>query len=1240
MKYILIGFGGTGNAIVNSVYGRVPQSMKNNYEAFAIDTDKSDLSKLKHIRDRNKIVTSQEKLVNDLVGAVDKETGTPINYPFINTHRDVMQTQIATGAGQFRQISRLGYETMKGDLSQLVRTLDDVLLEVSRDKTQEVKIFYVGSICGGTGSGCMMQIAYYLRNRSHGAVHSTACLMLPSLFTESDDVALSNDEKLRIQANAYAFIKEWNTYNTIFHGDYPDDAKSNFDILQLRLGSHGGNSLSLRPIDLEQANRNYSDPFDAFLCLDKTSAQGGAARYLADYKRMLEDFLLLFTTTGTAGVASSRWVNNLISMMKQDQGGLNRFNGLGVAQLRYPKSGIEKLSAYRIFKNSFSEDFLRIDKKYKQELADIEKHNSISPHELKKEVPTRQNFFIEQFKHYANSQTVMFDGFYVRCNNDLKLSFTDPDTNKKSSRNKHDICFENIHDFLYKKLIQNITYNHGNLEGEKVYTYLAKEVKEFIDTWEKSEDKPNAVGDIVRLSQQHKQRVEELSLNFFRTAANSIFPFEDVSDNSIASSRANDFSVLRFILGHADKDDQMDPVAIRFFLYALTKKVKEKHRLLYRRDDDGEFKGLLATAQNAIKTFENDLDFFPKTTETREDPATAIVKALESNSKFGGIGGLIHNAVKDFWEGSKEHTGFRTLISNHANSLQQFLEYTVEYQVLDILLTNLERANKIWEKYFINVDAILSLPNNEVEKDMERLYGAKDTMHYQDIFNDSDPKVVMNKKDRFIDHIYSTSGIKDNINGEVTRVLLKETLLKLYDSNQGQAFTVSSIELGAREILNSLHDIIKKTAVFDINVIDALETLMRITNNTRDVGLVLEEEIDALRNASGPFLQTTGDGIKNLCFWELHKRTSEAVSKLNNSSIANQLGVKMDDTGTDKLFDDNSSANSGYMDDNPLITPYEIVCMSISSNLSYTNIVPFVNTAIDTKDETSLNSIFSSPKEGGHYFNAYYINKLRNWITGEASVHIDDRWGGLNVLVDMNKGIDDLLDKEVKKAFIRGLSMGWISSKLNNLRQKTWKLDTNVIEDTTGKEGFMFTKGKAAEGNFIGLLNALYDNMHIVLAINGYMTIDKQVKGSFWDTFEADQRKLGSSPWYKLSFINNCKADIKYLYHPRTKYTILDIIFSLHQEGVYNSQTFALQNELLKILLDELVGLHKKYYGEAGKLTTHLRNVINSLLDASRLAADKQLHDCDLRQTWFDIINEYYELESSLKQHFKLCKNK
>jgi hypothetical protein len=156
-------------------------------------------------------------------------------------------TQIDQGAQQVRRLGRIAlfyhYSRIKDKLNQAISSLRqlDAIGRVDDGKDQRqfhivdrkrLRVFVLCSICGGTGSGTFLDIAYLARHlaveagiRSARAVDVIGVLLMPEAFPE-----IVTTGAARIRANAYAALLDLEYYNQaatanqhLYHVEFPGE---------------------------------------------------------------------------------------------------------------------------------------------------------------------------------------------------------------------------------------------------------------------------------------------------------------------------------------------------------------------------------------------------------------------------------------------------------------------------------------------------------------------------------------------------------------------------------------------------------------------------------------------------------------------------------------------------------------------------------------------------------------------------------------------------------------------------------------------------------------------------------------------------------------------------------------------------------------------------------------------------------------------------------------------------------
>ena len=135
------------------------------------------------------------------------------------------------GAGQWRALGRLAYcehrGAIEGALMEALRELERMPFDSGAMDTRDVDVFILCSAAGGTGSGMLLDIAYFLQDSEAFSdrelrVHTAAFVLMPTVFEEVD-------KGHRAHANSYACLMELQAFyqqDRDFEMHYPTAAKA------------------------------------------------------------------------------------------------------------------------------------------------------------------------------------------------------------------------------------------------------------------------------------------------------------------------------------------------------------------------------------------------------------------------------------------------------------------------------------------------------------------------------------------------------------------------------------------------------------------------------------------------------------------------------------------------------------------------------------------------------------------------------------------------------------------------------------------------------------------------------------------------------------------------------------------------------------------------------------------------------------------------------------------------------
>ncbi len=219
---LVIGLGGVGSQVVCDLKGMLMGEIKpeDNIHFLMID---SDIPAMENMIESSKegIGLNATEIISiyrpNLENILDKGIkNNPIHPNLANWMReDFPNVNIGMeGAGSNRQIGRLMLSNAYEDVRVL---LFDKLDEVySKSKTGKLDVIIVSSVCGGTGSGILADIAYnirgYAKMNKWKNFRIGGCLLMPDVLYGMKKIYDDQEKVFLLNANGYATLKEVDYY--------------------------------------------------------------------------------------------------------------------------------------------------------------------------------------------------------------------------------------------------------------------------------------------------------------------------------------------------------------------------------------------------------------------------------------------------------------------------------------------------------------------------------------------------------------------------------------------------------------------------------------------------------------------------------------------------------------------------------------------------------------------------------------------------------------------------------------------------------------------------------------------------------------------------------------------------------------------------------------------------------------------------------------------------------------------
>jgi hypothetical protein len=346
---VIIGIGGSGGDVLLRIrkrffekYGALSQFPIVSY--LWLDTDATEKNVGAGIFTDHIAFAPAEKLMTTMPDTT-KVTSDLNQYPHIKSWFYPGLTKLKTmteGAGQIRAYSRLGffehYAKIRNALvnaGQIVRNVENIRkvrekhhLETNPD---DLQVFIVFSIAGGTGSGMFLDLAFLIKDIFRGAALTTiGAVLMPGLFNPHED---------RIFANGYAALKELEhySYENDFVVEWPDGVERRIPgppfsyTYLIDRTNHSNNTVDFATREII-FNMLAESVFKDF-------TQGDFAGYKRGVRVNLDQYLV--------DLFAFRHLNeNRESII--DQKFITRYSSFGMASITVPADRIEQACAYKL----------------------------------------------------------------------------------------------------------------------------------------------------------------------------------------------------------------------------------------------------------------------------------------------------------------------------------------------------------------------------------------------------------------------------------------------------------------------------------------------------------------------------------------------------------------------------------------------------------------------------------------------------------------------------------------------------------------------------------------------------------------------------------------------------------------------------------------------------------------------------------------------------------------------------
>lgn len=661
---LLVGLGGKGSDIVQRVYKRATPKQRANLGFVVFDTDVNELRKIEENTPQIHTVQTSTRLTVGEYLDVDhysRDNWFPVN--------QILNSKALTeGAGQVRAVSRLALNTaiQQGKMAPLDEAIEELYKLNGEKLTQSPRVIITGSLCGGTGSGLILPVSMYIRNflttrMQQGAAIIRGFFLLPEIF---NSVIKTQSERNNLRSNAYAAIREIDAFMT--KDDNLDSDKYNLHFMVPRAGSKGQEEYLGRPMDF------------CFL-FDAQNLGGMKLNSFEEYIQHAADSIYAMAIAPTSKRSNSSEDNVIREIIYA--GGRNRYAGAGCSILDFPTKDIKKYLSLTWAKDSVSDEWLEIDKRF----ADEQRTNK----EMR-----RQGYQVPELdrgKHYIQ---VVNDGFHE---------------NRPFESAIRNLCME-YDESGY--VVKGETWNmYLDALDHHVETAIADKKEELRDLLrqiniqksesESKEATEETYSEWYEKLQGFKQATISCTTVMARNMEYSLF--KENKDYTKSDQRHR----LEYWLHHNENKDQfIHPNAVRYFLYNLLGEL-ERRRSMFAED--------CVTISKYWDTFEKKTFDLEETENYQESPDEFYTASyLKKNT----------SKIKQFLHRSTIADAKSHLAGSFNNFFNQTNAYWAAYITKELYgqaIKYISRLNKAFHDFYDVLDRSIGQIDHEIEE-LEKKY--------------------------------------------------------------------------------------------------------------------------------------------------------------------------------------------------------------------------------------------------------------------------------------------------------------------------------------------------------------------------------------------------------------------------------------------------------------------------------------------------------------------------------------
>lgn len=1021
---LIIGLGGVGSKITAEIYSKFLKTNptdieKRNIVCLCLDTDAGDVEKRKKILPKNWVVKTSSDLsstVGDYLNGI--KNGTSVLDWFDTRSKHVIDMSLNEGAGQIRMASRLALMAAMGE--EKLKTIDFAIsslltLEPERHAGNDIKVHIISSLAGGTGAGSFLQIAYYVKDVMRNDYHIqspkiTGYFILADVLCNDRSIGFNKDQIENTRSNTYACMKEL-------------DAFIHKDDIQV-----------FRPIEFEY-KRGQEDyhlphgvPYNLCYVIDYTTRQGQNLNNSSCYYDQVRDYVYLNVFTDIGGSQRSNLINDIRQTVERGGGGA--YSSIGVSKLVYPVNDIFDYFANQKVVENLSSSWVVLDEIYKKAWKEFK--DKLNKGEKAKE-PSKDDYFRDNVVNLAKNGTGLQKTIFSRIYDSVCVLDDEMVRLRRKSV-----------DYL------NAVEKHTRvaLDGNEKFQMLYDLSHAPMDTFLTEDNELNDVDSInereenlEKFRKYAKGVVDKLKTS---TITDCFLASHDEPERVSGNPSESKHQLNSYIL---QKDHEMHPIAVRFFLYDVRSAIKERIGQLRPENEDllKQVDEMYKLNFNVIDDKNDADDEYKENAQEKMGFVYSHNKAFYKRAWHKLIG---KSPIKECKEEYLKYSGIQS------ENIKRLAETELLFMVYDGLLAQINRLIDESERFFERLpetlknlikegDSLLTMHDNNIEPSIK--YVLAESKY---------------KKLLYEDNISNTGSVffPEDMSAQIYRTMFDNTFNALQhqrrtvelSEKQKEELWKAQVEADLKvfkDVIKSQNATLKKESGFaTMNVIQALrqEADLTIPNEASDreskIFSYMKERFDDLRQMAATRGADHVDTNNNrpINSWGIHPECVDQDSLLPQERA--ELFGQTDIT--------NNPLNAASQEISELFSKFEIIRADSINQLELSrNFQGFV--------ATQTNELSQGNK--GVYYKAYkdVIDRI---IGGSKaySPHLDKRWHLPSYMPNIGASMDDTLND-----VFRAMCYGLLFERLNVNKDYWYAISTpsDFVSDLDGK--MIGVKGKS-----------------------------------------------------------------------------------------------------------------------------------------------------------------------------------